>query len=132
VSQIFIVDEVEERRIVLHEDKKYYPDASEVYPGAETLVQDEDTQPLSQPIIRPVTIKNFEILEKTVPSTTFSPEFLFGLMDHPQLIRNVALVGHLHHGKTSFMDMLIQQTHIKKWPLDKQVRINKRNTLGLR
>lgn len=115
-------DVVEERAVVLHEDKKYYPDASEVYPEAETLVQDEDTQPLSQPIIKPVTVKSFEILEKTPPTTTFSPEFLFGLMDHPQFIRNVALVGHLHHGKTSFMDMLIQQTHTKKWPLDKQVR----------
>lgn len=26
-------------------------------------------------------------------------------------IRNVALIGHLHHGKTSFMDMLVQYTH---------------------
>ena len=25
--------------------------------------------------------------------------------------RNVALIGHLHHGKTSFMDCLMQQTH---------------------
>ncbi len=25
--------------VVLHEDKKYYPDADEVYPDAETLVQ---------------------------------------------------------------------------------------------
>jgi hypothetical protein len=25
--------------------------------------------------------------------------------------RNVALVGHLHHGKTSFVDCLMQQTH---------------------
>ena len=32
-------------------------------------------------------------------------------MDTPELIRNVALVGHLHHGKTSFMDCLIEQTH---------------------
>ena len=32
-----------EHRIVLHEDKKYFPDAEEVYPGAETLVNLEDT-----------------------------------------------------------------------------------------
>ncbi len=25
--------------VVLHEDKKYYPDADEVYPDAETMVQ---------------------------------------------------------------------------------------------
>ena len=32
-------------------------------------------------------------------------------MDNSNLIRNVALVGHLHHGKTSFVDCLIEQTH---------------------
>lgn len=32
-------------------------------------------------------------------------------MDTPTLIRNVALVGHLHHGKTTFVDCLIRQTH---------------------
>lgn len=33
------------------------------------------------------------------------------LMNHPDLIRNIAVVGHLHHGKTSFVDMLISETH---------------------
>lgn len=33
------------------------------------------------------------------------------MMDNTNLIRNVALVGHLHHGKTSFVDCLIRQTH---------------------
>lgn len=33
------------------------------------------------------------------------------LMDTPPLIRNVALVGHLHHGKTTFVDCLVRQTH---------------------
>lgn len=32
-------------------------------------------------------------------------------MDTPTLIRNVSLVGHLHHGKTTFVDCLIRQTH---------------------
>lgn len=32
-------------------------------------------------------------------------------MNHPDLIRNIAVVGHLHHGKTSFVDMLISETH---------------------
>ena len=38
--------------------------------------------------------------------------FLVGLAGNPALIRNVALVGHLHHGKTSLMDMLVEQTHL--------------------
>lgn len=32
-------------------------------------------------------------------------------MDSAELIRTVALVGHLHHGKSSFMDCLMLQTH---------------------
>lgn len=32
-------------------------------------------------------------------------------MDNSGLIRNVALVGQLHHGKTSFVDCLVEQTH---------------------
>lgn len=39
--------------IVLAEDKQYYQDASAVYPGAETIFQDEDTQPITVPIIAP-------------------------------------------------------------------------------
>lgn len=42
--------------IVLHEDKQYYPDVEEVYPEAETMVQDEDTQPLSVPVIAPMEV----------------------------------------------------------------------------
>jgi len=26
-------------------------------------------------------------------------------------VRNVAVIGHLHHGKTTFVDMLVSQTH---------------------
>lgn len=37
--------------------------------------------------------------------------YMVDLMNHPDLIRNIAIVGHLHHGKTSFVDMLIAETH---------------------
>ena len=40
-----------ETAIVLHEDKKYYPTADEVYgKETETLVMEEDAQPLEVPI----------------------------------------------------------------------------------
>jgi U5 small nuclear ribonucleoprotein component len=33
---------------VLHEDKQYYPDAEKIYgAGVETLIMDEDAQPLT-------------------------------------------------------------------------------------
>ena len=118
-------DEEEEvsnkQQIVLHEDKKYYPSAQEVFPGVETLVEDEDTQPLTEPVIKP--IKKIQVdLEDTIPANTFSKGFLCGLIEHPNLIRNIVLAGSLHHGKTIFMDMLIQQTHEKKWNQSKNIR----------
>ncbi|KAI3887611.1 hypothetical protein MKX03_031852 [Papaver bracteatum] len=100
-----------ENQIVLAEDKKYYPTAEEVYgEDVETLVMDEDEQPLEQPIVKPVRNIKFEVGVKD-SSTYVSAQFLLGLMSNPSLVRNVALVGHLQHGKTVFMDMLVEQTH---------------------
>lgn len=105
-------DEVPQMPIVLHEDKKYYPSAEEVYgPDVETIVQEEDTQALTEPIIAPVKRKKFAYTEQDLPCTKYNLEFLADLMDNTDLIRNVALIGHLHHGKTSFVDCLIEQTH---------------------
>ncbi|XP_030952149.1 110 kDa U5 small nuclear ribonucleoprotein component CLO-like [Quercus lobata] len=100
-----------DNQIVLAEDKKYYPTAEEVYgEDVETLVMDEDEQPLEQPIVKPVRNIKFEVGVKD--SSMYVPtQFLVGLMSNPTLVRNVALVGHLQHGKTVFMDMLIEQTH---------------------
>jgi 116 kDa U5 small nuclear ribonucleoprotein component len=64
-------DNQKQRAVVLFEDKKFYPSAEEVYGDAETLVQDEDTQPLTEPIIAPVKEYHFYLEEKTVPNTTF-------------------------------------------------------------
>lgn len=80
-------------------------------PDVETLVQEEDTQPLSEPIIAPVQQKKFAIEEAELPPVYFSREFMTDLLSFPDQTRNVAIVGHLHHGKTAFMDMLVSQTH---------------------
>lgn len=111
---------VKEHEIVLHEDKKYFPELEEAYPGVETLIMEEDSQPITQPIIETIKSKNFDVVEKELPETTFSFEFLNSMMSKPELIRNVGIVGHLHHGKTSFMDLFVQQTHLKGWRLDKE------------
>jgi len=39
------------------------------------------------------------------------------------MVRNVAVVGHLHHGKTALMDMLVLETHKLTWDSDKPVSI---------
>ena len=41
--------------------------------------------------------------------SSFTPEFMATLMSNGELVRHVALVGALHHGKTTIMDMLVEQ-----------------------
>lgn len=98
--------------VVLHEDKQYYPTAEQVYgAGVETMVQEEDAQPLSQPIIAPVVQKKFTVQEVDLPPVRFERDFMMDMMNFPEDIRNIAFAGHLHHGKTALMDMLVMQTH---------------------
>jgi len=78
---------------------------------------EEDAQPLEKPIVAPVDDKKFELVEREVPETTYSLEFLSGLLSNPELVRNVAVCGHLHHGKTGVMDMLVHQTHDTRFSL---------------
>lgn len=110
--------------IVLHEDKKYYPDAEEVYKGVETLVEDEDTQAINQPIIGTEKQKEFDLVERKTPETRFDYEFMKFIMETPELIRNVVVCGSLHHGKTSLMDMFINQTHT----IDRSIQKNRNYT----
>lgn len=46
---------------------------------------------------------------------------MLDLVKYPDLVRNIALVGHLHHGKTCFLDMLIGQTHPSLKNINKDV-----------
>ena len=93
-------------------------------PGTETLVMDEDAQPLEEPIIAPIKDKRVEVREKdrldmlAARNTGREDEL------QPQPDSNAAVAGHLHHGKTTFMDMLVEQTHDVKfeWSGDKQLR----------
>ena len=117
----FLTDEGPSNAVVLHEDKQYYPTAAQVYgEGVETMVQEEDAQPLTQPIIAPIEQKKFSIEEADLPPVSFDRSFMTDLMNFPDQIRNVALAGHLHHGKTAFMDMLVLETHAITDRLDKR------------
>jgi U5 small nuclear ribonucleoprotein component len=79
----------EKYSIVLNEDKNYYPEAEEIFPGVETLVMEEDAQPLTEPIVAPIFKRDFDVLEKKIPDTNFDYDFMAGLMTRPELIRNV-------------------------------------------
>lgn len=107
----------QENRIILHEDKKYYPEAQEVYPGVKTITLDEDAQDLQEPIIKPIKPKTFSLLTKEIPTLKYDADYLTGLSQSPTLLRHIALFGHLHHGKTSFADLLIESTHEKEWDI---------------
>lgn len=100
------------QQIILHEDKKYFRSAEDVYgPDVETLVEDEDARGLDEPIVAPKVARSHSRREAAIPATSFAPEYLVGLLGHPDRVRNVALVGHLHHGKTGLIDVLVRQTH---------------------
>lgn len=61
--------------VVLHEDKQYYPSAEEVYgSNVDIMVQEQDTQPLSQPIIEPIRHKRIAIETTNVPDTVYKKE----------------------------------------------------------
>jgi len=107
-----VADDGDDTRVVLHEDKKYYPTAMEVYgEEVETTVQEEDSQPITQPIVAPIKPKDYDIVEKKIPVTKYNLEFLTSLMPHTALVRNIAVIGHLHHGKTTLIDNLVNTTH---------------------
>lgn len=74
-------------------------------------MQEEDAQPLSEPIVAPVEQKKFAVEEADLPAVFFDRGFMTDLMNFPEQIRNVAFAGHLHHGKTAFVDMLVMETH---------------------
>lgn len=61
--------------VILHDDKTYYPSAQTVY-GAdvETMVQEEDAQPLTQPLVEPIRIRKFRAGASTGPERRWDDE----------------------------------------------------------
>jgi U5 small nuclear ribonucleoprotein component len=98
--------------IVLHEDKVHYPSATEVY-GDEvrTAVLDEDAMDLDVPLVEPVSTKTNRAASGEPLDYAFSDDYLTSLISNEttRTRRGVALVGHLHSGKTTFVDFLLEQ-----------------------
>ena len=44
--------------------------------------------------------KKFQVVEQKELKSNYKAEFLTALMGTPLLTRNIAIAGHLHHGKT--------------------------------
>ncbi|KAG8219394.1 Calreticulin family-domain-containing protein [Butyriboletus roseoflavus] len=125
------VEEPVHNAVILHEDKQYYPSAEDVYgPDVETLVQEEDAQPLTEPIIAPIKVRKWTVEEKDMPQTRFDKGFLLSMMSFPEMVRNIAIVGHLHHGKTALMDMLLFETHKLVWDADNPLKYTDTHVLS--
>ncbi|GMI59643.1 hypothetical protein ScalyP_jg4013 [Parmales sp. scaly parma] len=119
MGQSASVDVSTTNQIVLHEDKEHYPSASDIYGSSVNVATiDEDSQPLEKPIIEPLKTKNFSAI---APTKTAKPNikgysfrtptsFTSSLMAaSPSLTRMVSVVGHLHSGKTSLIDLLLNR-----------------------
>lgn len=67
-------------QIVLHENKKYYASAEATYgEDVEALVQEEDTQLLSEPIVAPIKVRKYNVEEKDMPVTRYDKGSVFTL-----------------------------------------------------
>ena len=119
--------------IVLHEDKVHYPSAEEVYgEGVRTAVLDEDAMDLENPIVEPVVKKTFSLMrDENEEREAYGADMIRpgGGKDEEDLVsdrylaslvanettrtrRCLAIVGHLHSGKTSLIDLFIEQTKV--------------------
>lgn len=79
---------------------------------------EEDAQPLTTPIVQPARKENFQFYDNELPKTAYSIDFFAGLSQKPDLIRNVAICGALHHGKTLLCDMFYYSAHQKEKDFD--------------
>lgn len=113
--------------IVLHEDKEHYMSAEQVYGNDVTVaVLDEDAMDLDQPIVEPVLIKTHQVTYDSSAGEKlsygniingendwlYSNEYLnVHLMNETtRTRRSFTIIGQYHHGKTTFIDLLIEST----------------------
>lgn len=87
----------------------------DAFEAAETIFVDQTSTGTDQPVIKPiVTTKTLEYkcIDDELPQTTYPKDYLVSLgHSQPERIRNVAVVGGLHVGKTSLIDLLVMETH---------------------
>jgi len=116
--------------VVLHEDKEHYLSAEQVYgEDVRTAVLDEDAMELETPLVEPVN-KKADRVDSTVETEDwiYSEEYLTTVLvsnETTRTRRGVALIGHLHHGKTTLIDFLLGQTLREPWGPRASLDVNK-------
>jgi U5 small nuclear ribonucleoprotein component len=116
--------------IVLHEDKEHYPSADQVYgEGVRTAVLDEDAMDLDTPLVEPIVTKSHLSKVNVVENDDwiYSDDYLTTVLvsnETTRTRRGIAVVGHLHHGKTCLLDTLLESTLRKPWGARAALEVN--------
>jgi len=93
-------------------NQQLVPTFEKVYGNeVEVLIEQEDAQDINVPLVQPEIVKSVKIEETDLPSTTYSKDYLAQLSQIPERVINLAFVGNLHSGKTSCIDMFVEDTH---------------------
>ncbi|CAK7896412.1 pre-mRNA-splicing factor Snu114p [[Candida] anglica] len=86
--------------------------------GVETIISRPFDAMVDEPVIKPKIVKELKVEvsttidDKSLPEVTFSRDYLQQISHTvPDRIRNVAIVGGLHSGKTTLVDLFILHTH---------------------
>lgn len=93
--------------------------------GVETIVASEDVPMEDEPVIKPLTETKMKVEytdfeddqdgispSRGIPEVTYSREYMLSIMNSmPERVRNISIVGNLHSGKSTFVDMFVLQTH---------------------
>ena len=96
--------------IVLHEDKEHY---GQVYDESKvkTVTLTEDAETIDTPIVPREVVKSDILLENmtSYPSST-EVDFFGSLLQNPGLKRFISIVGEFHCGKTTLVDLLVEES----------------------
>lgn len=87
-------------------------------PKVETIIVKPTAGGQDEAVIRPEKEKKLRfVLDSNLPELVYSREYMLQTMQSlPERIRNIAIVGNFHSGKTSLVDLFVYQTHTSLQP----------------
>lgn len=96
----------------------------------EVLVEMEDSQAIDRPLVQPHLERTkgaeysvFTHLERNLPKTIYERNYMLGMLEAPERTRNIAVIGPLHSGKTSLVDLLVIESHKRLPHLSRNVEL---------
>lgn len=112
-----VSNEIDEPIVTTTEMKLYDPEINGDN-DFEILVETENTQSLNEPLVKPLIHKAkgenhtlFPITKKDIPKASYDRNYMLDLLKIPERIRNVAVIGPHHSGKTSLVDLMVWDSH---------------------